>query len=75
VGELAAGRLPVPTLIIWEREDPARSFAAGEAAYEAMKSAGAEVRFRAFGESGHVPYMGYPDEFNVVITSFALNHQ
>ena len=73
--ELAAGGLKVPTLIVWGREDPEGSFAAGIAAYEALRQAGAEVSFRAFDESGHVPYMEYPDEFNAVVASFALGHR
>lgn len=73
--ELAAGQLKVPTLIIWGREDPEGSFDAGVAAYESLQAKGAEVSFRAFEESGHVPYMEYPDEFNAVVASFALNHR
>ena len=73
--ELTAGDLKVPTLIIWGREDPEGSFGAGVAAYESLQAAGADVSFSAFDESGHVPYMEYPVEFNEVVSAFALGHR
>ncbi len=73
--ELTAGHLKVPTLIIWGREDPEGSFGAGVAAYDSLRVAGADVSFRAFDESGHVPYMEYPVEFNEVVSAFVLGHR
>jgi 2-hydroxy-6-oxonona-2,4-dienedioate hydrolase len=73
--ELAAGALQVPTLIIWGREDPEGSFDAGVAFYEALAAAGTDVRFRAFDNAGHVPYMEYPGEFNRVVTEFIMERQ
>jgi 2-hydroxy-6-oxonona-2,4-dienedioate hydrolase len=72
--QLAAGELHVPTLIIWGREDPEGSFDAGVRFSEALKEAGTDVRFHAFGETGHVPYMEYPEAFNRVVIEFAEAH-
>ena len=69
--EMTEGRLRVPTLIIWGREDPEGSFPAGVAMYEGLKDAGSPVSFRPFDNSGHVPYMEYPEEFNRVVIEFS----
>jgi len=68
--DMLAGRLRVPTLIIWGREDPEGSFPAGVAMYEALKEAGSPVVFRPFDQSGHVPYMEYPEKFNRLVAEF-----
>ncbi|MDP6436093.1 MAG: alpha/beta hydrolase [Gammaproteobacteria bacterium] len=72
--ELNSGALEVPTLIVWGRNDPEGSFDAGVGFYEALEAAGTDVTFRPFDNSGHVPYMEYPDEFNSVVTGFASAH-
>jgi 2-hydroxy-6-oxo-6-(2'-carboxyphenyl)-hexa-2,4-dienoate hydrolase len=72
--QLAAGELHVPILIIWGREDPEGSFDAGVRFSEALKESGTDVRFHAFGETGHVPYMEHPEAFNRVVIEFAEAH-
>ncbi len=68
--ELQAGKLEVPTLIIWGREDPEGSFPAGVAMHEALEAAGSAVTFYAFENAGHVSYMEYPERFNTIVTEF-----
>jgi 2-hydroxy-6-oxo-6-(2'-carboxyphenyl)-hexa-2,4-dienoate hydrolase len=72
--DLSNGRLQVPMLIIWGREDPEGSFDAGQRMVEALGEAGTEVEFIAFEQSGHVPYMEYPVEFNAAVTNFVRAH-
>ncbi len=72
--ELNSGALEVPALIIWGRNDPEGSFDAGVGFFEALKAAGTDVTFKPFDNSGHVPYMEYPDEFNSVVTEFFSAH-
>ena len=68
--ELLDGKLAVPALIIWGREDPEGSFPAGVAMHEALVAAGSPVSFHAFEKAGHVAYMEYPLQFNKVIADF-----
>jgi 2-hydroxy-6-oxonona-2,4-dienedioate hydrolase len=68
--ELRAGALQVPTMILWGREDPEGSFASGYAFFEALEAAGTNVRFHGFKNSGHVPYMEYPEAFNRLVSDF-----
>jgi pimeloyl-ACP methyl ester carboxylesterase len=68
--ELGAGSLRVPTMILWGREDPEGSFDSGYAFFKALQTAGTDVRFHGFKNSGHVPYMEYPAAFNRLVTDF-----
>jgi 2-hydroxy-6-oxo-6-(2'-carboxyphenyl)-hexa-2,4-dienoate hydrolase len=71
--ELMDGKLQIPTLIVWGREDPEGSFPAGVAMFEALRDAGSPVRFQALEAAGHVGYMEYPDEFNALVSDFCLS--
>ncbi|MEC9375990.1 MAG: alpha/beta hydrolase [Pseudomonadota bacterium] len=70
--ELLAGKLKVPTLIIWGKEDPEGSFEAGVEMYKSLKKAGSSVSFYAFDETGHAVYMERPEKFNRLISDFTI---
>jgi len=68
--DLQAGRLQVPTLLIWGLNDPEGSFPAGLGLFRALGEAGTPVRFHGFAQSGHAPYIESPEEFNALVAAF-----
>ncbi len=72
--DLSAGRLTVPTLIVWGRQDPEGSYESGRQIAAGMRAAGSDVTFHTFENAGHVAYMEYPQEFNELVTGFALQN-
>jgi 2-hydroxy-6-oxonona-2,4-dienedioate hydrolase len=67
---LAEGRLRVPTLVVWGRNDVLAPFPSGVALFELIAERLPQTRLYVFNESGHYPYREHAAEFNRVVTSF-----
>ncbi len=72
--DIEDGKLKVPTLIVWGRNDPEGSYGSGIKLYELMSAHADDVAFYTFENAGHLPSKEYPDEFNWLLTSFARKH-
>jgi 2-hydroxy-6-oxonona-2,4-dienedioate hydrolase len=57
---------PVPTLLVWGREDRTVPLSAGEKARAILPSS----RLVVMSDSGHAPYFERPDDFNRVVDDF-----
>jgi 4,5:9,10-diseco-3-hydroxy-5,9,17-trioxoandrosta-1(10),2-diene-4-oate hydrolase len=70
--ELAAGRLQVPVLVAWGANDPEGSLESGLELFRLARQSSPRARLHVFGRSGHLPFIEYPEEFNALLTDFAL---
>jgi 2-hydroxy-6-oxo-6-(2'-carboxyphenyl)-hexa-2,4-dienoate hydrolase len=73
--DLEAGKLEVPTLIIWGREDPEGSYESGKQIAAGIRAAGSDVTFHTFEKTGHVAYLEHPEDFNQLVTGFIRDTQ
>lgn len=72
IGELEAGALEVPVLVVWGRDDPEGSLESGLELFRIVSASSPRARLHVFGRSGHLSFVEYPEEFNRVLTAFAL---
>jgi 2-hydroxy-6-oxo-6-(2'-carboxyphenyl)-hexa-2,4-dienoate hydrolase len=70
--ELEAGKLRVPVLIVWGQNDPEGSLPSGLDLFRIVSASSPRARLHVFGRSGHLSFIEYPEEFNEVLTGFAL---
>ncbi len=71
LNDIEEGKLKVPTLIIWGRNDPEGSYGSGVKLYELMSTHSNNVQLHTFENAGHLPSKEYPGEFNRLVESFA----
>jgi len=64
------GRLNMPTLLYWGRNDPSAVFEIGVALFEMISQTNPHLRMLVANRAGHFHYREYPDEFNHNLTSF-----
>ena len=70
LAELEAGKLQVPTLVIWGRDDPEGSFETGQGLFDIIARTNRHAAFHVFANSGHASMVEYPDRFNAVVAGF-----
>lgn len=67
---LAEGRLQVPTLVTWGRDDPSAILAQGVALFDLLCERNAQTRMWIFNQAGHFPYREHPAEWVRIVTAF-----
>ena len=67
---LAEGRLQVPTLITWGRDEPSAILAQGVALFELLCERNAYTHMWIVNQAGHFPYREHPAEWARVVTEF-----
>lgn len=68
--ELAAGKLKVPHLVVWGRNDPMGDYDAGLKFFDIASASAARTELRVINHAGHNPMVEYPEIFNEAITGF-----
>jgi len=64
------GRLNMPTLLYWGKNDPSAVFEIGVALFEMISQTNPYVRMLVANWAGHFHYREYPEEFNHNLISF-----
>jgi len=64
------GRLNMPTLLYWGRNDLSAIFEIGVALFEMLSQTNPNVRMLVVNRAGHFHYREYPQEFNHNVTQF-----
>jgi pimeloyl-ACP methyl ester carboxylesterase len=64
------GRLSMPTLLYWGRNDPSAIFEIGVALFEMISQTNPKVRMFVVNRAGHFHYREYPEEFNHNLIQF-----
>jgi len=72
LAELQGGALRVPVLVVWGRDDPEGSLESGLELFRLVSASSPKARLHVFGRSGHLSFVEYPEEFNRLLTDFAL---
>jgi pimeloyl-ACP methyl ester carboxylesterase len=67
---LREGRLTIPTLLIWGRNDPTAVLERGLALYKLLAASAKRAEMHVFNEAGHYTYREHPSEFVSVVTDF-----
>jgi 2-hydroxy-6-oxo-6-(2'-carboxyphenyl)-hexa-2,4-dienoate hydrolase len=70
LGELEAGKLRVPVLVVWGRNDPEGSLESGLELFRTVSHSSPRSRLHVFGRCGHLPFVEYPEEFNRLVIDF-----
>jgi 4,5:9,10-diseco-3-hydroxy-5,9,17-trioxoandrosta-1(10),2-diene-4-oate hydrolase len=65
------GKIAVPTLIVWGKQDRLRPVAHADVAKEGIPNA----QLHLFDPCGHLPPIEYPDEFNNLLLEFLADDQ
>jgi pimeloyl-ACP methyl ester carboxylesterase len=65
------GKITVPTLIVWGKQDRLRPIAHADVAKEGIPNA----QLHVFDPCGHLPPIEYPDEFNNLLLEFLAEDQ
>jgi len=68
--ELTAGKLKVPHLVIWGRNDPLADFDLGLQFFDLAGAGTARTELRAVNRAGHSPMVEYPEAFNEAVIGF-----
>ncbi|MWV66051.1 alpha/beta fold hydrolase [Halorubrum sp. JWXQ-INN 858] len=69
------GRLEMPTLVYWGRDDPTVPLTAGISLYELLAKENPRVHMEVVNRAGHHPYREYPEAFVDRIVSFVAFHE
>jgi pimeloyl-ACP methyl ester carboxylesterase len=69
------GKLQMPTLIFWGRNDRSRPLHAGIALYEIMAKRNPRVEMHIINKAGHHPYREYPEKFAHRLVSMVDFHE
>ena len=70
LGEIKAGQLKVPTLVVWGYNDPSMIYEVGIELFKCLSSNVPGAQLHMFDNCGHSPYIEYPELFNRLIKSF-----
>jgi 2-hydroxy-6-oxonona-2,4-dienedioate hydrolase len=73
--ELAAGKLRVPHLVVWGRNDPMADYDAGLNFFDIAAASDARTELRVINHAGHSPMVEYPEIFNEAVTGFCGDYQ
>jgi 2-hydroxy-6-oxo-6-(2'-carboxyphenyl)-hexa-2,4-dienoate hydrolase len=68
--EIKAGKLKVPSLVIWGYNDPSMHYQVGLELYKYMSAGTFDSQLHVFNNCGHSPYIEYPELFNRLIVNF-----
>ena len=68
--ELAAGKLEVPHLVIWGRNDPMADYELGLQFFDIAAASAARSELIVINQAGHSPMVEYPEIFNEAVTGF-----
>jgi len=68
--EIKAGKLKVPSLVIWGYNDPSMTYEVGIELFKLMSTSNPRSQLHLFNNCGHSPYIEYPEEFNRLIKDF-----
>jgi 2-hydroxy-6-oxonona-2,4-dienedioate hydrolase len=68
--ELAAGKLKVPHLVIWGRNDPLADFDLGLQFFDIAGAGAVRTELWAVNRAGHSPMVEYPETFNETVIGF-----
>jgi pimeloyl-ACP methyl ester carboxylesterase len=72
IADITAGGLKVPVLVVWGRNDPEGSLESGLELFRLASASSPRARLHVFGHSGHLSFIEYPEEFDRVLTDFAV---
>jgi len=72
--EIKAGKLEVPTLVIWGYNDPSMIYEVGIELFKCISSNVPGAQLHIFDNCGHSPYIEYPELFNRLIKSFCATY-
>ena len=67
---LEEGRLQVPTLIYWGKNDPSALLAQGLALFDLISATNRRARMLIVNQAGHFHYREYPEEWNRNVINF-----
>ena len=68
--EIKAGKMKVPSLVIWGYNDPSMTYEVGIGLFKLMSTSNPKSQLHLFNNCGHSPYIEYPEEFNRLIKDF-----
>lgn len=68
---LAEGRLQVPVLVCWGRNDPSAILPQGLALFDLLSQRNPRTRMWIVNRAGHFPYREHPEEWARTVTAFA----
>ncbi len=67
---IADGKLRVPTLLVWGKNDPSAVVSGGIAAFDIIAESTARAAMHIFSQAGHYSYREQPDDFVGVVKTF-----
>ena len=67
---IADGKLSVPTLLVWGKNDPSAVVSGGIAAFDIIAESTARSAMHIFSQAGHYSYREHPDDFVGVVKTF-----
>ncbi len=70
LADIGAGRLTVPNLLVWGRDDPQVPLVAGLELFALLDRGGSPVELAVIANAGHEVFMEYPADFNRIVTGF-----
>jgi len=73
--ELAAGKLQVPHLVVWGRNDPMADYDAGLKFFDIAGASAARTELTVINHAGHNPMVEYPEIFNEAVTGFCGDYR
>lgn len=70
LADVDAGRLTVPNLLVWGRDDPQVPLVAGLELFARLEGRGTPAELAVIANAGHEVFMEYPEAFNRIVTGF-----
>lgn len=72
--EIKAGRLKVPTIVIWGFNDPSAPYPLAFHLYNLVAASAEKAELHVFNKAGHYCYREHPEEFNGLIAAFCSSN-
>jgi pimeloyl-ACP methyl ester carboxylesterase len=73
--EMAAGKLQVPHLVVWGRNDPMADYDTGLKFFDIAAASAARTELRVINHAGHSPMVEYPEIFNEAVIGFCGDYR
>jgi 2-hydroxy-6-oxo-6-(2'-carboxyphenyl)-hexa-2,4-dienoate hydrolase len=68
--QIGAGKLRVPTLIVWGRNDPSAPLKLALRLFDIIGAHATRTQLHVFNRAGHYCFRDYPEDFNHVVKTF-----
>jgi pimeloyl-ACP methyl ester carboxylesterase len=75
LADIGAGRLTVPHLLVWGRDDPQVPLVAGLELFALLNRGRSTVELAVIANAGHEVFMEYPADFNRIVTGFCAGRE